>query len=439
MTSLSIIPIKIQICLAIFFMTLLLPFKGQTQTKYISDGFKPAETNRLPVIPSPLPALSVDNKIPVQQHSTLSAIQSDLTETEDSGKEADWMKNSKHYRHAFEQLSGLNPDSFSLAMAVYLVENAYMDGRMSYAAFKAAIAQRAEHARQIIKRQGLNIKNNTALNYGIQQLYAQQNSYYNPDTKKSTLVKPFSYRFDDYEGEKDHTNMFVAKLLATSKGQCHSMPLLYLLIAEQLGAKAFLSLAPQHYFIKFQDEQGNLYNYETTNGNIVSGTWITQSGYITAKALQNHLYFDTLSTRNLYAQMLNDLLSGYLKKFNYDHFAEQIRQKVLQANPRDIAALIVEANIATHIASSKIKSVGYPKETDLPNYPEAYDAYLNVHRLYEQIDATGYQDMPPQAYQQWLKSIEQEKTKQATLEAKQRMEWEINELKKSTIKPHKTN
>jgi hypothetical protein len=390
-----------------------------------------------PLLPSGSPIPGIGNS--VNEVVQRAAIERDLMETELYRKYAEWMKQSKYYRAAFEQLISLNPDSFSLMNAVYQVENAYMDGKIPYASFKQAIQQRADHAKQIIKREGLNLKNNTALNYGIQKLYARQNLYYNAQTKETVLVKPISYRFEDYQGEKDYTNMFVTKLLATSKGQCHSMPLLYLLIAEQLGAKAYLSLAPQHSFIKFPGTQNKLYSFETTNGSIVSGTWITQSGYINAKALQNHTYLDTLSTRALYGQMLNDLLLGYLKKFPYDAFAEKIRQKVLQANPRNVSALIVAANEATQIALSKIRAAGNPKSADLPNFPEAYNAYLNMHSSYEQLEATGYQDMPAEAYQRWLQSIVQEKKKQATREAKQQMERELHELRKISFKPLKIN
>lgn len=360
-------------------------------------------------------------------------VQKDIKEFKANEAYKEWLAKSGNYRAAFQQLANLNPENFSLTDAVYFIENAYYDNKLPYAAFKASIKQRAEQVRKLLKREHLSVNSNTALNYGIQTLYKQPILQSSSQPNASNSPKPFQYRFEDFEGEKDYTNMFVTKLLATNKGQCHSMPLLYLLIAEELGAKAFLSLAPQHSFIKFQDEQGHIYNFEATSGNIVSNTWITQSGYITAKALQNHTYFDTLSSRQLYAQMLNDLLLGYLQKFPYDDFAEQIRQKSLQANPNSMAALIVGANIATQIALQKIRAAGSPKVSDLPKYPEAYSAYLTMHKLYERVDATGYQDMPKEAYQKWLKSIEKEKKRQETAELRKRMQQEIRELSKSTF------
>jgi hypothetical protein len=119
----------------------------------------------------------------------------------------------------------------------------------------------------------------------------------------------------------------------TGKGQCHSMPLLYLAIAEQLGAKAYLSLAPEHSFIQYFNNDNDRINFETTNGNMVSQSFMLRSGFINASALKNKTYLDTLSQRQLYAQCLADLLISYEREHGHDDFAEQMKQKIQQINP----------------------------------------------------------------------------------------------------------
>lgn len=284
------------------------------------------------------------------------------------------------YRLAYNHLTELNPDDFSISKAVFYVENAYFDNKLSYVNLEMALKERAEIVRQLLVKKHLNVNDNLALNYGIQKMYSQPNELYSAKYKRSVTVPPFKYDFEDFRGEKDYSKMFVYKMLVTGKGQCHSMPLLYLMIAEQLGAKANLSLAPQHSFIQFPDNAGRMVNFETTNGNLVSNAWLIQSGFITAKALQNKTYLDTLSQRQLYAQILGDLLLGYLSKFKYDSFAEQIRQTILQVNPLNLTALIVDANLKTQIAMQKIKEAGMPKPENLHNFPDAYNAYLNMQR-----------------------------------------------------------
>ncbi|PNA34105.1 hypothetical protein C1Y15_35130, partial [Pseudomonas sp. MPR-LB5] len=65
----------------------------------------------------------------------------------------------------------MNPSQFSLSNAVYEVENAYLDGRLSFDKFGNALAARVNQVRQILKAQGLSRKSNLSLNFAIQQLF----------------------------------------------------------------------------------------------------------------------------------------------------------------------------------------------------------------------------------------------------------------------------
>ena len=65
--------------------------------------------------------------------------------------------------------------------------------------------------------------------------------------------------------------------------------------------------------------------------------------------------------------------------------------------------------MATQTAIQKIRAAGSPKLKDLPNFPDAYNAYLQMQESYKQTDDLGFQEMPKEAYQRWLKSIDKEK------------------------------
>ena len=220
----------------------------------------------------------------------------------------EWLNKTALYRQTLQYLDKLYEDSFSITKSVFLIENAWSDNKLSYVDFLQNLRFRRDQVQQILKREKLDSKNNIALNYGIQKLFSQPNVYYNKRTKQSITLPPFRYSFDDYMGKKKYENVFASKMLKTGKGQCHSMPLVYLMIAEQLGAKAWLSLAPQHSFVQFADKDNRLIDFETTNGHIVSSNWMLQSGFINASALKNKIYLDTLSKKDLYAQCLADML-----------------------------------------------------------------------------------------------------------------------------------
>ena len=55
---------------------------------------------------------------------------------------------------------------------------------------------------------------------------------------------PLKYNLDDYDSQRDYTSHFVSSMLHSNMGQCHSMPLLYLVMAERMGAEAYLSMPP---------------------------------------------------------------------------------------------------------------------------------------------------------------------------------------------------
>lgn len=331
-----------------------------------------------------------------------------------------WYDRTNAYRNALVALKTFNPDSFSLIKAVFIVENAYFDNRASFKSFYDALYRRANVVKQIMAYEGLSLNNSLALNYAIQKLYQLNNQIHDKGTNKTYHVTSFRYDFDDIRGEKDYTKMFASKMLATGKGQCHSMPLVYLMITEILGGKAWLSLAPQHSFIKFQDANGSLMNFETTNGNLVSNNWLLQSGFINVNALKAGTYLDTLSQRKLYAQCLTDLLMGYMDKFGYDRLSEDMLICILQVDPNNMTALIIDANVKTSIAMRRIRDAGKPKEQDLPRFPDAYQAYLDMKAAYDKVDSKGYQDMPKDAYQAWLKTIDRERKKQQVKEQKPR-------------------
>lgn len=368
-----------------------------------------------------------------QQQKELQNLKQEMRQDEIEAERAAYMAKIKPFQNRLNEFLKMNPDSFSVTKAIYLSESAWYDNPPTYQQFENAIKQRAELVKQILKQEGVNPNSNIAKNYGIQKLYKQETKYINPRTKQTFIAPKVTYDFNDPYGDKNWSNMFLTKLLGTGKGQCHSMPLLYLAIAEQLGAKAYLSLSPEHSFIQYFNENGYRYNFETTNGNLVNQTWLMQSNYINATALKNKTYLDTLSNRQLFAQLLSDLLQNYTGKVGYDNFSQQLAQQILAINSKNIAALMTQANFNTFIARDELKAVGNPPLNEIPNYPKANQAYQNMLQSYQLIDEQGFQDIPKEAYQQWLKTIEIEKKKQENQEIQKRMKAEIEMLKR--LKP----
>jgi hypothetical protein len=320
---------------------------------------------------------------------------------------------TESYQLAFTSLNNMlaGKEPLSLKKAVFEVENAYFNNSLNYQSFEKQIQECVKFSKLALTQHGYKDNDPWAANWILYQFMADTLAL--KINEKTIAHAPLKYDFDDFDGQNDWSKMFVTKLLTTKTGQCHSLPLLYLILCNELGTKAYLSYSPRHSFVKIKDNRGNMYNLELTNGHIVSDAFITGSGFLKADALKNKIYMDTLGLRKQIASCMVDLAQGYCHKFGYDAFMLKCANTALKYNPANIDALQVKANYYTilnhHIARQlpQIKT-----REDLDKYPKAKEILMLRNQMYEAVDKSGYQEMPAEAYQNWLQSVNTEKYKQ---------------------------
>ena len=182
---------------------------------------------------------------------------------------------SQHYNTAYNEISDMlsGKKELSLKRTVFVIENAYHQNKLNYDRYSKQIDELVSVCKQILRKENLKTDNYIACHYAIQKLFSESFTYKNT-AGKTISFKPFGYDFDDYMGNEDFTKMFVTKLLETKTGQCHSLPLLYLIVAEELNVNAYLGLAPNHSYVKFGNQYQS-YNFETTNGTFVTDQWLS--------------------------------------------------------------------------------------------------------------------------------------------------------------------
>lgn len=185
--------------------------------------------------------------------------------------------------------------------------------------------------------------------------------------------------------------MFVSKMMQTGKGNCHSMPLLYKLIMDKMGEKCWLSLAPNHMYIKAWNKRANWYNIELTCADFPTDAWLTASGYIHLDAIRSGIYMDTLSLQQSVALCLADLAQGFMHKYGIGDgtFIIECCDTTLKYYPNYINAVLIKAQIIAHHYQQE-KSPAIKKEMD---------------QLYTQIHELGYRKMPKEMYLNWLYSL----------------------------------
>jgi len=381
-----------------------------------------------------------------QRTETLNQIKSDVNEVSSSLSynlpSHSNEKGTEFYRGVYDKMLLLNIENYSVKDVNFDIENAYLENKLDKEEFDGIIKQTAEFILAKMKEKNFDVNSNTAKNFVLFEFFSQ------PMQVKGFKQKhfPIKYDFEDYWGRQNWSKMFVTKLLKTNTGQCHSMPLLYLTLAEAIGAEAYLSLSPNHSYIKFQDEKEKWYNLELTNAMLTVPSFILNNGYITAEAMQNKIYMQNLTKQQMLSQFYTDLASGYLHKYGYDEFVEKAINKALELYPTSINANMVKANYNTEhlkyvVEMLKIDVTTQEGRKKILHYPKAVEILEQMQKQYKVIDDLGFQYMPAEAYEKWLGSLKNEKNKQDNEREKEqlkRLTKALNDSKKKMNRQSKS-
>ena len=309
-----------------------------------------------------------------------------------------------------EMLNGTKP--LSIERAVFLSEYAF-DRSLKFSEFD----QQLNKAATVIGLQMEKDKISPRDNLGkIMTTFRFMSDTLSVTTKLegSITTYPKTYDFEDFWGKQNYKKMFVSKTLREGTGQCHSLPLLFLLLCEKTNADAHLAFAPNHSFIKFQDKHGKWHNIELTNGMLASDHFMIESGYIKAEAMQNRIYLEPLSKKQVIMQCLNDLALGYQKRYGYDVFVKECANTVIGYDAKNLTARQLLANYYNNLAVYIIRQYQNKKLTKaaFDEDKQAQDAVQKAQHANEYIDNLGYADMPEKVYNDWLNSIQKEISKQ---------------------------
>jgi len=317
------------------------------------------------------------------------------------------------YQEAYDKieqmLMGKKP--LSLKEAVYTVEHAFLGDRLPKNWFDNQVESNVNLIKAALKESGYDMNNDMAKKMMLHRFMSD--TILLESCSESNYSLPKRYDFHDIFGKKDWTQMFVTKLMATGSGQCHSLPLLYLILAEELQVEAYLAYSPEHSYIKLKDHKGHWFNLELTNGYYSTNAWIMGSGYIEAEALKNDIYMYPLSKQETIAACLVDLAKGYQRKYGFDSFTKQCVDTALEYDPNNIFALQMKSDYNTLLFEYVVKQLGFPPLAELSKDPKAYKLYQDRNQVYDFIDKVGHEPMPESVYKDWLKSLEEKKSLQA--------------------------
>ncbi|MCP3872887.1 MAG: hypothetical protein GY699_07000 [Desulfobacteraceae bacterium] len=223
--------------------------------------------------------------------------------------------------------------------------------------------------------------------------------------------KAYHYDFDDPLGTKI-SNKLLSNYIRSRKGNCITMPFLFIILGNKLGVDVAASVAPLHVFVKFTDSDGQTYNIETTSGaNFSRDTWYRKQMPMTDRAIKNGIYLQALSKRETVSIMMTVLAEYYMNEKEYKKVVS-ISELSLRYYPKYVNAMLrIGSAFYLMLQESFVKK--YPHPNDIPqNKKELFRFLSNGNRYwFAKAETLGWQEPGRDNEEKYLESVKRDSMK----------------------------
>ncbi|MCF8149984.1 MAG: transglutaminase-like domain-containing protein [Burkholderiaceae bacterium] len=221
----------------------------------------------------------------------------------------------------------------------------------------------------------------------------------------------FDYDFDDPLG-KNIRNKLLLNYIASRKGNCVTMPLLFVILGQRLGLDVTISTAPLHLFVKYTDpETGTTYNLEATSGaKPARDVWIRQQNPMTDASIANGLYMQRLSKQETAAVMAT-VLAEYLAPRQEHEKVIALSDVVLAHYSKDIGSMLRKGSAYGRLAARDFGRK-YPMPKLIPPEEYGYFKYLeDQNRLwFAKAEALGWREPDMMQETRYLQAVSRAKS-----------------------------
>lgn len=213
--------------------------------------------------------------------------------------------------------------------------------------------------------------------------------------------RPFQYDLDDPFG-KNIKNKLLPTYLATRKGNCVSMPMMFIILGQKLGVDVTAATAPNHVFVKYRDDAGQLFNLETTSGaGFTRDVWMRQQyPSMTDESIASGIYMRALSKKETVVVMISTLLESYGERGQAQQRIDLARL-VLEYDSKDVASILQQ-----HSGYISLRNAIINRHTSPASMSEAEQSRLahiegNARALFERAYALGWRPLTQAAEDQY--------------------------------------
>ena len=153
--------------------------------------------------------------------------------------------------------------------------------------------------------------------------------------------RPFEYAHAGFTAIR---TKLLSHYLSTRRGNCVSMPILFLILADRLGLSVGLARTPQHLFVRHHGSDGPITNLETTSGaQPARDEWLCQSRGVSQRGIDTGLYMRSLSRRESVGAMALTVVEHLMEQRRFGE-AIAVAELLFRNDPTDVCSLLHRSN-----------------------------------------------------------------------------------------------
>lgn len=202
--------------------------------------------------------------------------------------------------------------------------------------------------------------------------------------------RAFSYDHDDPYG-LDVRNKLLSGYIQDRRGNCITMPFLFIILGQRLGLDVTPAMAPLHVFVKFTDDQGVAHNLEATSG---AGRARDQHYRdllpITDAAISNGVFLTPLDAEQSVAVIAAVIVEELIAQERY-HDAMAVADILIEHYPMFAYIMVKKATASYYLLKTNFHDK-YPTAAEVPEDQRPYLAYLQrVNQgMFDRAESLGW-------------------------------------------------
>ncbi|MEM9969623.1 MAG: transglutaminase family protein [Pseudomonadota bacterium] len=207
--------------------------------------------------------------------------------------------------------------------------------------------------------------------------------------------RPFAYDHDDPLGLQTQ-NRLLSDYLKDRRGNCITMPFLFLIAGERLGLDMTAGLAPLHVFVRFTDDAGVTHNLEATSGaGRTRDSHYLQHLPMTDRAIESGIYLRSLTREELVAVMAVSVAEHLMDRGRHQEALETLKV-ILSEYPQYAYAMVKQGTAAYHLIQSEFRS-RYPRSEHIPRplWPRLQHLQTINQTTFDAAEALGWRPFKP--------------------------------------------